>query len=308
MDINFELYKIFYHAARTGNFSEAATHLFITQSAVSQSIKNLETKLGVQLFHRAPRHLRLTQEGELLFSHVEQAYHLLKNAEAKMIELQNLESGAIRIGASDTVSRYLLLPFLRLFNEAHPKLKIQVINRTSLQIIKLLKQATIDFGIVTISDDHPEVKTEFLVEVNDIFVAPGKYGELKERAVPLTDLLQYPLLLLEKSSATRRNFDKFLAERRLAVTPEIELESVDLLVEFARIGLGVAHVLRESALEAMAAGELFEVHTVEAIPLRKLGIAVVENVPLSRATASFVVMLKSELIKKPSATEGSPIL
>ena len=288
MDINFELYKIFYYAVVSGGFSNAAAKLYITQSAVSQAIKSLETKLGVTLFFRKTRNLKLTPEGEMLFTHIEQAYNFIKTGERKLTEIQNLDSGEIRIGASDTVCKYFLLPYLEKFHRLYPKVKIQFINRTSPKILENLKNGAIDFGIITLPLDDKNITVQELADVTDIFVAAPKYTALKDKKVKLTELASSPLLLLEKASATRRNFDAFLQRNQIALVPEIELESVDLLVEFARIGMGVAHVLRESASAPLKRGELFEVQVEEKLPQRKLGLATMAQVPLSKAAEMFI--------------------
>jgi DNA-binding transcriptional LysR family regulator len=291
MDINFELYKIFYYAVVSGGFSNAAVKLFITQSAVSQAIKNLETKLGVTLFFRKTRNLKLTPEGEMLFIHIEQAFNFIKTGERKLTEIQNLDSGEIRIGASDTVCKYFLLPYLESFHRLYPKVKIQFLNRTSPKLLESLKNGAVDFAVVTLPLNDKSVNVRELKLVTDIFVAAPKYAELKDRRIKLTELADYPLLLLEKASATRRNFDAFLRQNQINLIPEIELESVDLLVEFARIGLGVAHVLKESAIASIERGELFEVKVEEEIPQRKLGLVVMNQVPLSKAAEVFVSLL-----------------
>lgn len=290
MDINFELYKIFYHTVTSSSFSNAAEKLFITQSAVSQAIKNLETKLGATLFFRHSRNLKLTPEGEMLFTHIEQAYNFIKTGEQKLTETQNLDSGEIRIGASDTVCKYFLINYLEDFHRLYPKVKIQFINRTSAKILENLKNGVIDFGIVTLPINDKNVKVRELTTVTDIFVAASKYAELKDRKVKLAKLSCYPLLLLEKNSATRRNFDTFLKQNQINLVPEVELESVDLLVEFARIGMGVAHVLKESAISSIERGELFEVEVEEKMqmPQRELGLVVMNQVPLSKAAEVFV--------------------
>ena len=291
MDINFELYKIFYYAVVSGGFSNAAEKLYITQSAVSQAIKNLETKLGVVLFFRKTRNLKLTPEGEMLFTHIEQAYNFIKTGERKLTEIQNLDSGEIRIGASDTVCKFFLLPYLENFHRLYPKVKIQFINRTSPKILENLKNGVIDFGVVTLPLNEKNIITRELSALTDIFIAAPKFAELKDKRIRLAELAYYPLLLLEKASATRRNFDAFLQQNQIDLVPEIELESVDLLVEFARIGMGVAHALKESALVPIERGELFEVKVEEKMPQRKLGLATMAQVPLSKAAEVFVGLL-----------------
>jgi DNA-binding transcriptional LysR family regulator len=292
MDINFELYKIFYHAASTGSFSEAARRLFITQSAVSQAIGGLEEKTGNTLFMRSTRNVRLTDEGRMLFSHIEQAYNLIRAAEGKLQEMKSLDLGEIRIGVGDTVCRYLLLPCLERFIAAYPKIKLRVINRTSPQIVEILKKGRIDLGVVTLPVADEAVDIEDFRDAGDIFVASSRFAALGHRTVPLSELVTHPLLLLQKDSSTRRNLDAFFEGMGFTVTPEIELESIELLVEFARIGLGVAHVMRESAGPLIKSGELFEIRTAEPLPPRRLGIATVKKLPLSSAATRFIELLR----------------
>lgn len=290
MNINFELYKIFYQVAIKQSFSEAAKELFITQSAVSQSIKNLETELGVTLFFRKGRGSELTSEGKLLFSHIDQAYNFIKNAEFKIHELQNFGLGDIRIGVSDTVCKYFLLPYLQRFNANYPNIGIQVINRTSEQILSLLEKGSVDCGIVTLPVENRKFSVTEIATLQDIWVAAPTLPHIRTE-MELKDLMKFPLLLLEKKSATRRLLDLFLAQKGIDINPRIELESVELLVEFAKINLGVAHVLKESAADAIADGKLITIQTEHHLPQRNLGIVTMERLPMSHTTVAFVKML-----------------
>ncbi len=293
MDINFELYKIFYTVAKAGSFSSAARALFISQSAVSQSIKSLEEKTGCALFIRGPKNIQLTDAGKMLFSHVEQAYSLLKAAEGKMLEMQSLGFGEIKIGVGDTILRYLLTPFLQQFIRTYPKIKIQIINRTSPGIIESLRKGAVDFGIVTLPVGENDIETVEFREVEDVFITSAQFEEYRDKPVSLEALSKMPLLLLQKDSSTRRNLDEVFARKGIDIVPEIELESMELLAEFARIGLGIAHVLKESAAALIESGELFIIKPDEPIPLRKLGVAKLKNVPLSAASGEFVAMLEN---------------
>jgi len=292
MDINFELYKVFYIVAKTGSFSAAAKALFITQSAVSQSIKSLEESIGSQLFIRGSRNIKLTAAGEMLFGHVEQAYNLIKTAENKIISMQSLALGEMKIGISDTILRYLLTPYLQKFISDYPEIKIQIINRTTPGIIESIKNGAVDFGIVTLPVEDKNIETLFFREVEDVFVASSRFGQLRGKPISIKELAELPLLLLQKESSTRRNLDKYFLSKGYAIVPEIELESMDLLVEYARIGLGVAHVLKECAEFAIANNELFILTLEEDLPKRKLGIAKLRNVPLSHAASEFASRLR----------------
>ena len=291
MDINFELYKIFYHVAKNKSFSDAAVKLHVSQSAISQAVKNLEDKTGSQLFFRNTREIKLTSEGQILFKHIEQAYNFIKTAESKLLESQNLENGEIRIGVSDTICKYYLIDPIDRFIQKHPKVKVQVINRTSHQIQHILKEGIIDFGIVTLPVQAKGITVENYMSVEDTFVACNKFREILKRTLSLKELSSYPLLMLDKSSSTRQNIDFFLQKKGLNLVPEIELESIDLLLEFAKIGLGIAHVLKESALPFIDKGDLLEIKLQEKLPLRKLGIITIKNVPLSRTSSEFINFL-----------------
>lgn len=298
MGISLELYKVFYQVAQTQSFSQAATRLFVTQSAVSQAIKNLESQLQVPLFFRKTRQVSLTAEGKLLLAHVEQAINYLTVAESKIQEMRNLQAGEVHVGVSDTICKYFLLPTLATFNRRYPKVKIRVVNRTSPQILDILKKGTIDLGIVTLPVEKSSLSVVPFLPVEDIFVAGERFAELKQRRVHLAELRSYPLLLLKRDSGTRSNLEIHLRKLRLELKAEIELESVDLLVQFARAGLGIAHVLRKSVSEELKHKDLFEVRTRENLPSRQLGIATLLQVPLSHSARRLIELLQQDATKR----------
>lgn len=302
MDINFELYKIFYHAATTCSFSRAAQRLYISQSAVSQAIKNLESRMETQLFTRADKKVRLTPEGEMLYSHVQQAFGLLKSAENKIMQMKELEEGEIRIGAGDTVCKFHLIPFIEEFNKQYPKIRIMLLNRTSSQIKSMVRNGYLDMGIVTMPVTNEEFDIEHFVDVQDLFVYGKKYDFLKGKPLKLEDLDSIPLLLLPSGTSTRINLDNHLKSLNINVTPEIELESVDLLVEYARIGFGVAHVSSESAEPLLNSGELSVLELEEPLPKRSLGVITNKDAILPPAAQKFASLIKDnhkdELLNK----------
>lgn len=291
MDINFELYKIFYYCAQNKSFSIAAQKLFISQSAVSQAIKGLESQLGVTLFFRKSRNIQLTKEGELLFSYVSQAYNFLKGAEDRLEEIQGLSAGEIRIGVSDSICKYFVMPYIKTFGQLYPNITIKVINRTTPQLLEVLKSGLVDMVISTLPVSEKIFNSVPFIEVSDIFVASQKYSKLKNRKIALKELNEYPLVMLQSDSSTRKAIDAFFAKHSLSCSPEIELESLDLLVEFAKIGTGVSYVLKESALEAIESGILFEVQLEEALPKRTIGIVTIKKVLLSKAVNTFINIL-----------------
>lgn len=153
IDINYELYKVFYHVASTLNFSEASKQLYISQSAVSQSIKTLERKLDQTLFIRSTKKVQLTPEGEILMRHVEPAMNLIQKGETQLLDAAST-GGQIRIGASDTICRYFLIPYLERFHKAFPGAHIKVINQTSMKCAELLRNGLVDLTVVNFPNNH----------------------------------------------------------------------------------------------------------------------------------------------------------
>ena len=154
MDVNYELYKVFYYVASTLSFSEAASQLFISQSAVSQSIKTLEKKLNQTLFIRSTKKVQLTPEGEILLRHIEPAVHLISRGETQLMDT-SAGGGQLRIGASDTICRYFLVPYLEKFHKAFPGAHIKVTNATSIKCVELLESGQVDLIVVNCPNAYP---------------------------------------------------------------------------------------------------------------------------------------------------------
>lgn len=286
-----EWYRVFHAVARFGSLSRAAEELHITQPAVSHTIKQLEAALGGKLFFRVPRGVKLTAEGELLHRHVEQAFGFIAAAERQLGEMHELRRGRVRIGAGDTLCKHYLLPHLARFHRTYPDIAIQVTNRTTPETVKLLKEGAIDFGIVNLPVDDRQIAIRESVAIRDCFVAGERYKELAAAPLPLARLTAYPLLMLEQGSSTRDYVDRFFREAGVALAPEIELGSLDLLVQFAQHGLGVACVIRNFAEEELASGALYEVALDPPIPPRRIGLVTLHGVPLAAAARRFMDML-----------------
>ena len=287
MDINFELYKVFYYVATTLSFSEASKQLFISQSAVSQSIKALEKKLDQTLFIRSTKRVQLTPEGEILLRHVEPAMNLIKRGESQLIE-SAISGGQIRIGASDTICRYFLVPFLERFHKEFPNAHIKVTNQTSLKCVELLENGQVDL-IVT---NYPNSNLSNLYSVKkiarfqDVFVANDSFAELKNKKITLKELLKHPILMLDRQSTTSEFLHNLFQQHQLDLVPEIELSSNDLLIDLAKIGLGIAFI--PDFCMAQDSKNLFFVETEEEMPNRELVIVYNNRVPIAKLTQKFL--------------------
>ncbi len=291
MDINYELYKVFYHVANTLSFSEASKQLFISQSAVSQSIKVLEKKLNQTLFIRSTKRVQLTPEGEILLKHIEPAMNLIKQGENQLLEANTLNGGQLRIGASDTICRYYLIPFLKIFHKKYPNVHIKVTNQTSIECARLLESGQVDFSITNYPNSglSNTQNVRIIHEFFDVFVANEEYHKLKGRPVSLKELQTYPILMLDRKSTTSEFLHSMFQRHQLDLVPEIELSSNDLLIDLARIGLGIAFV--PNYCIPATEKDLFIVNLEESLPSRQMVVAYNENLPISQAAKQFMEML-----------------
>lgn len=270
---NLEYYKVFYHVARLGSLTMAAQALSISQPAVSQSVRQLEQQLGVSLFYRVAKGVRLTKEGETLYEYVARGYEQLEIGEQKLRQMRDLDAGEIRIGASDMTLQYYLLPYLEQFHEAYPRIKVIVTNAPTPETLGLLEQGQIDFGVVSTPFEPGErVRAVPVRELEDIFVAGRRFIACKNRMLDLQELKQLPMIFLEKNTSTRRFMDEFLESVGIRILPEFELATSDMIVQFALRSLGVGCVVRDFAQAQIDSGRLFELRFNKLIPRRSISL------------------------------------
>lgn len=291
---NLEWYRIFLQTAHRGNFTKAAQELHITQPSVSYAIKQMEESLGLKLFHRLSKGVELTEEGRALLSYVEQSFSLLDAAQKHVHDLKQLTEGELRIGASDSLIKHLLLPQLNLFHKEYPGIHIRLSHGRTPDITQRLKEGQIDCAVVHMPISDPQLDIHNLAILEDCFVVGETYRELTSRSLSANDLLELPLLLLSPGSSTRKFVEQWFAARGCAVKPDIELGSVDLLVEFARLGFGAAFITRSFVDEELRSGKLFELRLEDSLPPRSIGLAVRHDMKLSLAADRFAQMLRTK--------------
>lgn len=286
-----DAYRIFNIVSRNASFSKAAEELYMTQPAVSQAISKLERELETHLFNRTPKGVTLTNEGKILHEYVNSALGMLDAGEEKILEFKHLSTGQLRIGVGDTISRYFLLPYLEAFHTRYPGIRLKVLNGTTDEILAFLKAGEADVGICNLPLEDHHIAVTPCYEIHDIFVCGEKYKNLAAKPISLQMLTKMPLIFLEKKANSRRFVEGYLAEQGFTISPEFELGSHDLVLEFAKINLGIACVTKEFARGYLETGMLYEVPLAEPIPGRSIGICYLNTVPMSRATKKFITLL-----------------
>ena len=293
MDINYELYKVFYHVATSLSIAEASKKLFISQSAVSQSIKTLEKKLGQSLFIRSTKKVQLTSAGALLLKHVEPAMNLIARGESQLLDSGTLGLGQLHIGASDTICRYLLVPYLKKFHELFPNVPIKVTNATSIKCVELLDQRKVDLIVTNFPNSHLNhtYVQKTICNFSDVFIANPKYFDLVDTVISFEELNQNPILMLDKNCTTSEFLHNLFLQHQLELVPEVELSSNDLLIDLARIGLGIAFV--PDYCVTYENKDLFILKTKEKMPSRQIVASVNTTLPVSASTEEFLKLLPS---------------
>lgn len=295
MNVKLDYYKVFCIVAECNSFSGAAKKLYMTQPAVSQTIMQLENELGICLFRRGAKGVTLTTEGHILYEYIHAAINLINVGQQKIKETLNLTVGELKIGVGDTISRFFLLPYLEEFHTRFPNVKLKIINRTTPEQCELLKAGEIDLAVcnLPIQDTALEVREYF--HIHDIFVGGEQYKKLSKNPVALEELTRLPLIFLEKKSNSRQYVEQHLLSEGIKISPEIELGSHDLLLEFARINLGVSCVIKEFAKEYLDSKGLYEIRLMNPIPRRSVGCLFLKSVPLSPASSEFLNILEEKL-------------
>ncbi|GAE37490.1 LysR family transcriptional regulator [Halalkalibacter akibai] len=283
-----DLYRVFYVTAMEKNFSKAAKKLYITQPSVSHAIKQLEESLGIQLFVRTSKGVTMTHEGETLFGYISPAFGLIDNAERKISEIKSLKCGHVTIGGSDSTCKHFLLPHIQTFQDMFPEIQIKLQHGSTPKILDKLTKGLIDIGVIHLPIDHSQITlTEFL-SISSTFIVGEKYKNLANNHLSLEEMLNYPIISFSETSSSRRFLNQLFQKQGLNVKPDIEVGSVELLIECAKIGMGIAFVTKELVLKELSEGELFEVCLNEKIENRKIGLITRKEIPLSVAANKFI--------------------
>lgn len=290
MNQNLSSYRIFYTVANTGNISKAAKELFISQPAISKSIQKLEEGVGCKLFSRSSRGVVLTEEGQLLYEHVKSAFETLTLGEEKLQRSIELGVGHLKIGVSATLCKYMLLPYLKAFIRQNPHISISITCQSTNETLKLLEENKIDIGLIGKPDNLKNIHFDFLEEIEDIFVATKDYiRNLCTRGVSKNQLLSNStLMLLDKDNMTRQYIDDYLQDNQIQIRESIDISNMDLLIDFARIGVGVACVIKSFVAEDLASGALLEIPLGIPIHKREVGFAYKMSAKPSKSLAEFI--------------------
>lgn len=291
MNIDLELYKIFYTVAKYKHMTKASKELHISQPAISQSIKKLETQLDGTLFIRSNKGMDLTSEGQMFYDYVKGALELINNAENEFTSFKDLSKGEIKIGASTTLTKIILMDTLKKFHSDYPNIEINIKNDLTKDLIIDLQKGKLDFVIFNEGDiKEKNINIKELTTIKQGFIYNPKYfnDDIKE----LNNLNDYPLILQKKESNSRKFLDNYLLNKNISLKAKTEVVSQDLILEFTDAGFGIGFGIITLAKKSFP--KLKELKINNQIPHTKIYLAMNKSINLPFASKKFIEYLNQK--------------
>ena len=289
MNIDLELYRVFFVVAKHKHMTKASEELHISQPAISQSIKKLEEQLGGTLFLRSNKGMELTEEGKMFYEYVKGALELINNAENEFTSFKNLDKGKIKIGCSTTLTKLVLLDALKRFHPNYPSININITNDLTSNLINDLKLGKLDFVIFNESTiKESNLNLQKIKELKQGFV----YNPLfyKDEVKSFEDLNNYPLILQKEESNSRKLLDYIALNNNVKLIPKMEVVSQELITEFTNIGLGIGFVIIDLAKRNF--NDLEELKLNKKIPNINVYLATNKSISLTFASKTFIKYIK----------------
>ncbi len=292
MNISYDSYRVFYHAAKYGGFTQAANALGGNQSNITRTIKNLEAALGCKLFVRSNRGAQLTPEGKKLYAHVSLAFEHIQAGEDEIASRQSLRSGLVTVAGSEIALHCCLLPVLKAYRAGYPGVRIRVANHSAPQAIEAVKDGLADFAVVTLANRLPKsLRWHKIIEIQEIPVAGAAFAFLRDRTMPLSGLARLPLVGLGPHTATFDFYSRLFAAEGLPYRPDIEAATADQILPMVKSDLGVGFVPDSFARDDIEAGSVFTFSLETPIPKRPVCLLKQENRLLSVAARELERMI-----------------
>ena len=291
MNVDLELYRVFYVVAKHKHMTRASEELHISQPAISQSIKKLEEQLGGTLFLRSNKGMELTEEGKMFFEYVKGALELINNAENEFTSFKDLSKGEIKIGCSTTLTKLILLDALKEFHKDYPNININITNDLTGSLINDLKIGKLDFVIFNESNiKETNLNLEKIKELKQGFIYNPSF--FKDDVNNFEDINKYPLILQKEESNSRQLLDYIALQHNVKLNPKMEVVSQELITEFVNIGLGIGYSIIDLAQRNFT--NLKELNINKTLPKINIYLATNKSVSLTFASKTFIEYLKNE--------------
>ena len=296
-NIDLNLCKSFVAVAKSGSISKAADMLYVSQPAVSRNIKILEDRLECKLFNRTAKGVELTADAQKLMYYMENAYNTIKTGFKVLNDSNDLLKGEVRIGVPTHICIFLVSDIIEAFNKNYPGIKFSIVNRSTTEMVDMLEKRELDVIIDSypIESSREDIVVDDLIEVDNCFVASNKYAKLisNSKAISINELSQYPLLLQQAKTSTRKALDNILGGSLEIFEPNIEVATTEVMLDLVKKGLGIGYFTKMSVMDKLQSGELIEIPIKEELPKTKIGIVYIKEF-LTSAPKKFVEIVKEK--------------
>ncbi len=294
MNINLDLYNIFYVVAKNQNITKASNELHISQPAITKQIKNLEEELGFQLFIRTKRGVTLNSSGIEVYEQVKEAMKYIKNIESISNSMNKLETGTLKIGTGKSLTKVFLIPVLEILHKKYPNIKVEIAIGPTCELVKQLKDGKLDLLFTKFSSKKESgLLYDKIGELHDTFICNSEYQDLLGREVSLNEILKYPIILPTNFSVTRMRLNNYFNDQFMKIDYKMEVASLSLVANFTKIGYGIGIATREYIKEELKNKEVFEINIKPELGKLEYGITTLEYTLLSPVATEFCNLLKS---------------
>ncbi len=297
MNTDYNLYKIFLYLFEEKSISKTANRLYVSQPAISYSLKELESQLGYTLFYRNSKGIEPTLEAKELYNYISTAFNILSDAEEHIKNLNNLNSGCIRIGTPSDIGTFYLSKYIAEFRKMYPGIKFEIVCKPTAEMVEMLETRKIDIVVAPLPiNSKKNIEKKTLVKLNNCFAYNKKL--LKDIAInSFNDLKNYPLILPSVTATIRLKLDEYMEKQNIQLSPILETETTEMMLEMVRKGMGVGYFV-EDVILAQNDKENYEVLSFDnLLPAEDICCGYIEDF-LSTATRKFLDLLLAKKEKK----------
>ena len=289
LNANMEYYRAFYYVAKLGSITAAAQKMCLTQPTVTSAIRRLEEQLGTTLFLRGRKGVRLTHEGQILWARVKPAMELLLSGERELEEARTLTGGSLRIVSTEMSYRSYIIPTLQRFTTDHPNVKIRCRNALTENVLDMVRTGETDIAVLHAPfPEADDLELRYLDTIEECFVAGPRYRTLAEGTHALAELLEYPLISVPAGASTNRFVSSLFEKYGLTFLPDIEVTTIDLVIQAVEHDLGIGTLPVSEAVERMKSGKMFRIPVSEPPMERRAYVITSKALPLSTAARVYL--------------------
>lgn len=294
MNTDYNLYKIFLYLYEEKSISKTAAKLYVSQPAISYSLKELENQLGYTLFYRNSKGIEPTLEAKELYSYISTAFNILNDAEEHIKNLNSLNIGCIRIGTPSHIGIFFLSSFIADFRKIYPGIKFEIICKSTTDMVEMLESRKLDIIVDTLPIYSKKTVTKVTLSKLYNCFAYNKNIMKDVDVKKVEDLKNYPLILPSATASIRLKLDEYMESQNTKLIPIIESWTTELMIEMVRRGVGIGYFVK-NVIDTQDDRENFEVITFDNnLPAVDVCCVYIDDF-LTSATKKFIEMLTSDV-------------